>query len=180
MNIITKLGVLIGLFILVLFSLSCSQGNSQPGASAPSVSPTATPDLSQPTASKEATVTELVPQGQKTQRNEVNSVTIEATPQGKLMVGSKELVFNVVMDTHSVDLDVYDLTTLATLRDSQGRQFKAISWQSPKGGHHRSGTLGFKNDQSLLQPDTKYIELLIKDVAKVPERVLRWELRADG
>ncbi|MBF8266291.1 MAG: hypothetical protein HW384_2155 [Dehalococcoidia bacterium] len=104
------------------------------------------------------------------QRNETNAVTIEAVLQSKLTVGSKELIFNVTMDTHSVDLDAYDLINLATLRDSQGRQFKATS----------SGTLGIKSDQSLLQPDTKYIEIVIRDVANVPERVLRWELRAAG
>ncbi|MDO8636538.1 MAG: hypothetical protein Q7R34_09900 [Dehalococcoidia bacterium] len=187
-------GILIGLFALVLWSVSCSQGTPQPGSSTPVISPTpgnnlsqptvipskATPNLSQPPASKEATITELIPQGKMAQRNETNAVTIEAVLQSKLTVGSKELTFNVTLDTHSVDLDVYDLTTLATLRDSQGRQFKATSWQAPKGGHHRSGTLGIKSDQSLLQPDIKYIELVIRDVANVPERVLRWELRAAG
>ena len=189
-------GILIGLFALVLLSISCSQGTSQSVSSAPAASPTPSstpgPNLSQPTVitptvapglsqtpeSKEATVTELISQGKMAQRNESNNVTIEAVLQSKLTVGSKELTFNITMDTHSVDLDVYDLTNLATLRDSQGRQFKATSWKAPKGGHHRSGTLGFKSDQPLLQQDTKYIELLIKDVANVPERVLRWELRS--
>ena len=188
-------GIFIGLFILVFFSLSCSQGTSQPGSRTPDISPTPGNNLSQPTvipstatpnssqppsSSKEADVTELIPQGKMAQRNEANAVTIEAVLQSKLTVGSKELTFNITMDTHSVDLDTYDLTTLASLRDSQGRQFKATSWQAPKGGHHRSGTLGIKGDQSLLQPDTKYIELVIRDVANVPERVLRWELRAAG
>lgn len=186
--------ILIGLFTLVVLSVSCSQGNSQQGSNAPPLSPTPITNLSQPSVvspttaselsqspvSKETTITELIPKGKMAQRNESNSVTIEAVLQSKLMVRSKELTFNVTLDTHSVDLDVYDLSNLATLRDSHGRQFKATSWQAPKGGHHRSGTLGFKSDQYLLQQDTTYIELLIKDVAKVPERVLRWELRADG
>ena len=180
MNNKKNFGILIGLFTLVLLSVSCSQGTSQPGSSAPTVSPTATPDLSQPPASKEAIITELIPQGKMAQRNESNNVTIEAVLQSKLTVGSKELTFNVTMDTHSVNLDVYDLAGMATLRNSQGQQFKATSWQAPKGGHHRSGTLDFKSDQPILQQDTKYIELLIKDVANVPERVLLWELRQSG
>lgn len=201
-------GILIGLFALVLLSVSCSRGITQPGTGTPAISPTpvtnlsqstvtpptptpflsqptvipstATPNLSQSPASKETTITELIPQGKMAQRNESNAVTIEAVLQSKLTVGSKELIFNVTMDTHSVDLDAYDLINLATLRDSQGRQFKATSWQAPKGGHHRSGTLGIKSDQSLLQSDTKYIEIVIRDVANVPERVLRWELRVAG
>ncbi|GEM_PF-396861 len=173
-------GILIGLFALVLLSVSCSGGITQPGTGTPAISPTPVTNLLQPPASKEAAITELIQQGNMSQKNEGNAVTIEAVLQSKLTVGSKELIFNVSMDTHSVDLDAYDLINLATLRDSRGRQFKATSWQAPKGGHHRSGTLGIKSDQSLLQSDTKYIELLIKDVANVPERVFRWELRAAG
>ncbi|MBF8304794.1 MAG: hypothetical protein HW399_1169, partial [Dehalococcoidia bacterium] len=99
-------GIFIGLFILVFFSLSCSQGTPQPGSSTPAISPTPvtnlsqptvtqptnTPDLPQPTVilptstpnvsqtpvSKEAMITELIPQGKMAQRNEANAVTIEA------------------------------------------------------------------------------------------------------
>lgn len=117
-------GIFIGLFILVLLGVSCSQGTSQPGSSTPVISPTPVTNLSQSPASKEATITEFVPQGKMVQRNEANAVTIEAVLQSKLTVGSKELTLNITMDTHSVDLDTYDLINLATLRDSQGRQFK--------------------------------------------------------
>ncbi|MBI4266785.1 MAG: hypothetical protein HY668_00250 [Chloroflexi bacterium] len=84
------------------------------------------------------------------------------------------LVFEVSMDTHSVDLDRYDLQELAILRDSQGTEYRPTAWKAPPGGHHRSGQLTFAIPGSLGQ--ARFIELIIKNVAGVGERTLKWEL----
>lgn len=111
-----------------------------------------------------------------TQTNEAGQVKIVATWQG--LTGKPD--FTVTMDTHSVDLDGYNLDQLALLRTDDGRQVRSSGWDAPSGGHHRSGTLSFPttadDGSPLIGPTTRTLELVIADVAGVPERVLRWVL----
>lgn len=90
------------------------------------------------------------------------------------------LTFSVIMNTHSVDLDGYDLGRLATLRNDRGQELKPQRWDAPAGGHHRSGVLVFPpadgSGNPILAPGTKSIELVIRDVAGIKERVLRWDV----
>jgi len=112
--------------------------------------------------------------GAATQTNEGGQVTIKATWQGP----SAGPVFEIVMDTHAVDLDGYDLTQLAVLRIDEGREVQPIGWDAPKSAHHRSGKLTFPAlaaaGNPLIAPGTRTVELVIRDVAGVPERVFRW------
>ncbi len=86
--------------------------------------------------------------------------------------------FKVTMDTHSLELDDYDLTRLATLRTSDGRETLPLTWDAPKGGHHREGTLTFSGNaldgKPLIGPNTKRFELIIYEVAGVAERSFEW------
>lgn len=100
-----------------------------------------------------------------TQINEDGSVTIKVTPQPR----SDGLAFTVVMDTHVVDLDGYDLRALATLRIGNA-ELQPSGWDAPLGGHHRQGTLTFPA-AAVDGP----LELIIRGVANVPERVFRWQ-----
>lgn len=106
-------------------------------------------------------------------------MTIEAKWETE-QASSTSIRFAVSMDTHSVDLDKYDLSTLATLRNDKGQQIAATTWDGPSGGgHHRAGTLVFPaadNGKPMIEQGTKYVELIIRDVANVKERVLRWDL----
>ncbi len=86
------------------------------------------------------------------------------------------LIFNVDMNTHSVDLDQYDLGELVVLRDDAGNEYRPVSWDSASGGHHRKGILTFPLPDSLSQGTAKYVEMVIQDVAGINERVLKWEL----
>ncbi len=86
------------------------------------------------------------------------------------------LSFNVDMNTHSVDLDPYDLRKLAILRDDTGNEYRAASWDSAPGGHHRQGVLTFPLPQSIKEGKAKYLELVIQNVAGVRERALKWVL----
>ncbi len=90
--------------------------------------------------------------------------------------GDGLLLFDVSMNTHSVDLDGYDLAELAVLHDDTGNEYYPVSWDSAAGGHHRRGTLTFPLPDSVSQAKAKYIEMMIRDVAGIEERVLKWEL----
>ncbi|MBI3971777.1 MAG: hypothetical protein HY332_10860 [Chloroflexi bacterium] len=111
-----------------------------------------------------------------TQTSEGGQVTVKVTWPGP----SAGPVFTVAMDTHSVDLDGYDLKQLAALRTDDGREVRPSAWQAPKGGHHREGQLTFPaslgNGTPLISPTTRAIELVIRDVTGVAERRFRWTL----
>jgi hypothetical protein len=88
--------------------------------------------------------------------------------------------FGVTMDTHLVDLDGYDLTKLAVLRVDGRPVVQPGAWDAPKGGHHRKGALSFAttaaDGKPFIDKTTRSVELIIRDVAGVPERNFRWEL----
>jgi hypothetical protein len=81
--------------------------------------------------------------------------------------------FRVVLDTHSVGLDGYDLKTLAVLRDDQGRTYAPSGLENKGGGHHRDVTLIFPK----VSTQTKSLELIIKEIAGVKERKFRWAVQ---
>ncbi|MBI2954876.1 MAG: hypothetical protein HYY30_11220 [Chloroflexi bacterium] len=113
------------------------------------------------------------------QKNQAGNVTIEVTWEAN-QAAKDSLRFAVVMDTHSVDLDKYDMAKLTTLRTDKGRQVVPTAWDGPPGGgHHRTGAIVFpaaEGGKSLIETDTKYVEVTIRDVANIKERVLRWNL----
>lgn len=80
--------------------------------------------------------------------------------------------FQVVLDTHSVNLDGYDLKSIAAIRDDAGNTYSPTGVDNKGGGHHREATLTF----SKLSSEAKRIELVIRDVAGVKERIFRWNL----
>jgi len=97
-------------------------------------------------------------------------VTVKVTPLDSMTSG--ELRFQVVLDTHSVDLDSYDLKSLTVLRDGAANIYRPTSVESKGSGHHRQATVTFAK----LRNSVKRIELVIKGVAGVKERVFRWDL----
>ena len=109
-----------------------------------------------------------------TQVNNQGSVTVAITPLN-LQGSDATLDFQVVLDTHAVDLD-YDLTELAVLRDSQGNEYLPAAWDGPQGGHHVSGILSFNGRTTILEAGSTYLELELKDVARIPSRLFRWEI----
>ena len=86
----------------------------------------------------------------------------------------------IVMDTHVVNLDVYDLAQLAVLRTDGGAEVRPSAWDAPLGSHHREGTLTFPSlgddGTPTVTSTSRSVELVIRDVAGVPERILRWEV----
>lgn len=108
------------------------------------------------------------------QSDDGGSVTIDIEWIG---VENDSLVLNVAMNTHSVDLDGFDLMELAVMRDDEGNLYNPVLWDAGTGGHHRSGTLSFPVPASLDQGTTDYIEILIREIADIDERVLKWDLQ---
>lgn len=84
-------------------------------------------------------------------------------------------VFDVTLDTHSVDLDGLDLSD-AILRNDRSESLSAQPWAAPKGGHHREGALTFAGDAAPFFDGAKWIELVLTGIGDVPERTLRWEI----
>lgn len=87
-----------------------------------------------------------------------------------------ELIFEVSMNTHSVDLSM-DLAELSSLETDSGKTVQATVWDAERGGHHVSGRLSFpasSNGEPLLE-GAKKLTLKIVDVDS-PERTFTWEL----
>jgi len=80
--------------------------------------------------------------------------------------------FRVVLDTHSVNLDAYDLKRFVVLRVDSGKSYQPNSVENKGSGHHRDFVLSFPK----LPPQAKRVELLIKDLAGVKERSFVWTL----
>ncbi|MCL4394266.1 MAG: hypothetical protein M1482_05590 [Chloroflexi bacterium] len=158
-----RMALLTGSFALVALVLAaCS------GAATPTVAPVpATVPPSASNASKPAPPSSVF----ETQNNSSGSVTVDVQP-GALQVG-KPIAFDIAMNTHSVDLND-DMTKIVVLRDDTGKVYRPMAWDGPGGGgHHRSGTLTF----AALPSKPKFVELVIKGLAGVPERVFRWDLQ---
>ena len=104
----------------------------------------------------------------KSKIDEQVSVTITVTPT-MLLEESGEWKFNIVMSTHSVELD-QDMTKVATLIDDSGKEYSPVRWEGASaGGHHREGVLIFKK----ITPSPKSIELKISDIGGVV-RIFNW------
>lgn len=110
-----------------------------------------------------------------TQSSSAGAVTVQARWLGK---EGGSLTFEVAMDTHSVPLSQYDLAKLARLRDSQGGEYAPTAWTAPSGDHHRKGMLSFPLPEAVAQGGAAYVEIVVRDIAGIPQRVLRWQLGA--
>jgi hypothetical protein len=109
-------------------------------------------------------------QSEATQSVAGGGVTVAAT---FLKQGSDGPAFRVVLDTHSVNLDGYRFEEVVRLRDGKGGERAPTAVENPQGGgHHRSATVRF----AWPEPRPKSLELVVKGVAGVPERLFQWTL----
>lgn len=81
-----------------------------------------------------------------------------------------EAKFSVVLDTHTVNLEKYDIQSLSVMRDDTGLTMGPIRVENKGSGHHREVVLTFARPST----ERKWLELVIKDIAGVKERVFRW------
>jgi Spy/CpxP family protein refolding chaperone len=119
---------------------------------------------------------------QLTQEDRQGGVTVSATlltPEKPRADG--KLAVQVKLETHSVDLDQYQLEKLAVLRDAQGREVQPAGLESASGsGHHREAVLTFPGVDTagtpLLKPEAKALTLIVRGIGGVLERTFRWQL----
>lgn len=110
------------------------------------------------------------PSTYQTQTKEGGNVTVIVTPTA--IAAGKPATFQMVFDTHSVDLD-FDVAAAAELRDEQGNSYGTATWKGdPPGGHHRKGILTFLTPLKQISSPS----LILKDIAGVKERTFVWKL----
>lgn len=117
-----------------------------------------------------------------TRSHSAGAVTIDVTWLKPADVSTIEtFAFEVRMNTHSVDLEQYDMGRLSRLETNGGLSIEPSGWFNPGGGgHHRYGVLKFSatrpDGSHLILPETRFIEVVIQEVGGVPERRFRWDL----
>ena len=150
---LNKLLVIIFAFILIFILWQLLKNKNQTGQTAIEIKP------SQTTADKF-----------QTQENEGGNVTVTVKPE--ILEIGKDPSFYIEFNTHSVELN-FDVVKQANLLDEKGYRITDAEWKgSPPEGHHRNGILVF--NQPLI--NTKFVELILTDIAEIPERKFRWEL----
>jgi len=160
-----------GAILLMLALAGCgglvgSQAAAPPLASTSTPPPTATAASPSPAAAVDSAATRSDNQG---------AITVEITP-ADLTASGDTLVFNVSLDTHSVDLSM-DLAAAAALTTDTGRSVNALSWDAPKGGHHVVGTLTFPADidGARVLSGASVLTLTITGM-DAPTRTFTWDL----
>ncbi|MDR7480876.1 MAG: hypothetical protein QN203_00005, partial [Armatimonadota bacterium] len=92
----------------------------------------------------------------------------------------RTIVFFITLDTHAGDLSAYDFLKNAVLRNDRGQQVGPQQWiATTDGAHHRAGGLVFPRADPAgraLDAEAKVLELVIRSLGGVPERILRWSL----
>ena len=107
--------------------------------------------------------------GYTKQGNQKADVTVEVIP---LKLSSRENPeFNVVLNTHSVNLDK-SLKNISVLEDDKGNIYNPISWSGETEGHHKEGNLIF----SAFLQEAKSVKLTIKQIGGV-DRIFKWNLK---
>jgi len=103
-----------------------------------------------------------------TKSDSQGEVAIEVTP--KILEADKEVIFQITLNTHSVELDK-DLSKISKLKDDLGNEYVPVSWSGGVGGHHLSGDLIFPK----ISGQAKSVTLTISGIGE-SERTLQWEL----
>lgn len=108
------------------------------------------------------------------QSNEGGGVTVKVTPLNLSDATADTLEFEVVLDTHTVELN-YDIAQLAILRDNLGNEYAPAAWTTTEsGGHHVSGKLSFADRSTLLQSGVTELTLDVTNIAGVASRPFTW------
>jgi hypothetical protein len=102
-------------------------------------------------------------------------VTLKITPLNLDNPGDT-LEFEVVLDTHTLELDM-DLAALATLTTDTGLTLQPTLWDAPKGGHHAEGTLAFPAtlDGKSILDSVKQLTLTISNIDNATG-IFTWDL----
>ena len=110
-------------------------------------------------------------EGLFTLEKEAGDVTVSVTYENPAEALAPE--FSLKLDTHTLELDGYRIEDIVTLRNSRGVEYSAELLSSSGSGHHREAVLRFKEADI---SGGEFVELVIKDLAGVDERVFRFQL----
>ena len=107
--------------------------------------------------------------------DEQGVIIVEVAPS-IMDAAAEQIVFEVSLNTHSIDLNM-DLAALSTLETDTGLRVPAASWDAPRGGHHVSGQLVFPSrlDNALVLEGARHVTLTITDL-DAPIRIFGWDL----
>ncbi|MEN6524743.1 MAG: hypothetical protein ABFD14_13565 [Anaerolineaceae bacterium] len=150
----------------------------------PSQAPTAEPSIQSGSTQSEPTIVptqenvatqEVDTSANLTKSDAQGAVTMEITPINLGNPGDA-VIFEVLMDTHSVDLSM-DLAQLAVLSTDTGKTVQATLWDAPRGGHHVEGKLSFPStkDGSALLDGAKSVTITITNL-DAPSREFTWSV----
>lgn len=90
--------------------------------------------------------------------------------------GDRFVALHLKLDTHSGDLNRYDLVKAASLAADGSASQAASAWVPlSEDSHHREGLLIFPRPEGATGA-----ELALRDIAGVPQRVLRWAPVPEG
>jgi hypothetical protein len=161
---------LLGLGVLIA---ACGAGAAVPTPSSPATGAAASPPGQQASASAApaaagvgGTAAGGAVLGERS--NEGGGVEVKAA-----WISTEPPALKITLDTHSVDLDAFDLARLVKLRIDGGSWVAPSAVDVPKGGHHREGRLQFTSIAAAFGA-ARLIELEIAEVA-IPTRSFRWE-----
>ena len=87
--------------------------------------------------------------------------------------GDSELRFEVKLDTHSVDLEQYELKEISFISFDDGTESKSIGLNREGSGHHITNILLFEGP---IPAEARTMTLIIRNVGDVTERSLEWKL----
>ena len=101
----------------------------------------------------------------------VDITAIYLNPLGK--AGDSELRFEVKLDTHSVELEQYELKEISFISFDDGTESKSIGLNREGYGHHITYILLFEGP---IPAEARTMTLIIRNVGDVTERSLEWKL----
>jgi hypothetical protein len=92
----------------------------------------------------------------------------------------KQLIFRVVVDAPGLNMSAWDLKGMLYLREEGGKEYGTPIWVPAAGNGTLSGVAAFprldSRDQPVPRLGARYIEVVIRDLRQVRERVFRWPL----
>ena len=185
-----KILIVIVIFLLVLTACSPSKNSASEPEKEPTVNTISTSDVNTnftPQANgdnvPDKTISPVIsstsvaePQPDLTRSDDQGAVVVEVKPINLENPG-ETLNFDIVLDTHSVDLSM-DLVQLSRLTTDTGKTVQAVQWDGPRGGHHVEGILSFPRsvDGNEIFEGVRSITITIKNV-DVPLRTFTWQIQ---
>ncbi|EMT38809.1 hypothetical protein SAMN04244560_02462 [Thermoanaerobacter thermohydrosulfuricus] len=112
--------------------------------------------------------------------NDEGDISIGISYMNPIQDDKDNLVFQVFLDNHQVDLSKLDLSGKVLFTNSEGLKVDNVKWSIEGSGHHVVAFIKIPkkiNGKNLITPNTKYIQLELRDIGGVKSRVYKWDER---